>query len=265
VKVRIFLCFLFLVIAETLHAQVLIGPAIGVNHSWISFGDKDNKDIYKVKPVLGYHAGFNLSFRVRKRFFLHSTLLYSTKGKSMTSKYGYDGDFEHKTRYNYLELPIIYTVEFRTKLKGGKEFKWYFGVGPNVSYWLGGKGTIFNGELGEIIPIQDKKYKIAFNKSEDELGANEMGVEDPNRIQLGLNLSAGLVFEPINDRKFMFTVRYEFGHSYLSRESSGQFSDLAYTDDLKTQNRGFRATLAYLIDLRTDQRKRGKSTFKHKK
>ena len=263
-KVKTFLLFLFTVFAQTLSAQVLIGPTVGVNYSWVSFGDKDNKAIYKVNPVPGYSAGFNLSFRVRKRFFLHSSIIYSTKGKNIEGKN--DPDLRNKMTYNYLELPILYTVEFKTKLKGNKEFKWYFGAGPNVSYWLGGKGTFFNSELGEKIPVQEKKYKIAFNKTKDQIGDDEMGVEQPNRVQLGLNLSAGLVFQPIQDQQFMLTVRYELGHSYLSRTKDGTLTEtVLYKDDLQVRNQGFRVSLAYLIDLRTDQRKKGKSTYDRKR
>lgn len=265
-KIRVFLFFLLTVIVEAADAQILIGPTAGVNYSWISFGDKDKKDIYRVKPVLGYHAGFNLSFKVQKRFFLHSSFIYSTKGKIIEGKEGSDKQLKFTARYNYIELPIMYTVEFKRALKAGKEFKWYFGFGPNVSYWLGGKGTFFNSEIAEQIPANEMRYRIAFNKSEEELAPNEVGVQKPNRIQLGLNLSAGLVFEPLPHRQFMLTARYEFGHSYLSRTSEGIIREsVLYRDDLQTRNRGFRVSLAYLIDLRTDQRKRGKSTFKIRK
>ncbi len=264
-KVKAFLIFLFIVFVDTAVAQVLVGPTVGVNYSWVTFGDKDQKETYRVKPVIGYSAGFNLSFRVRKRFFLHSSFIYSTKGKIIEAKEE-SQMLSNKVIYRYLELPLLYTVEFRTKLKGGKEFKWYFGAGPNISYWLGGKGTFFNSELAEKIPAEDINYRISFGKTEFEISENEMGVERPNRIQLGLNLSAGLVFQPMYNQQFMLTVRYELGHSYLSRTKDGSLYSIGqYNDDLQVRNQGFRISLAYLIDLRTDQRKRGKSTFKHKK
>jgi hypothetical protein len=261
VKVRLLLIFLFLGFTEVSFAQVLIGPSVGINYSWTTFDDKDNKALYKVTPVIGYHAGFNFSFRVRKRFFLHSSLIYSTKGKLVEGRPNSDPDLRNKVVYKYIELPILYTVEFKMKAKDNREFKVYLGAGPNLSYWLGGRGTFYNGEIGEEIYEGERKYKIAFGKNFEETDKSHMGVKEANRLQLGLNLSAGFVFEPIQHQEFMLTFRYELGHSFLSRTSDGTFGNiLTYQDDLQTRNQGFRISLAYLIDLKTDQRKRGKST-----
>jgi hypothetical protein len=50
------------------------------------------------------------------------------------------------------------------------------------------------------------------------------------------------------------------GHSFLG-ESNGVFPAATdYTDALSARNSGIRLSFAYLIDLKTDQRKKGKST-----
>ena len=93
----------------------------------------------------------------------------------------------------------------------------------------------------------------------------EMNVENPNRVQLGLIFSAGVIFEPTGLNKFMFTVRYELGHSYYSPDSDGEFGldgVLYYKDDLQVRNQGLALSLFYFIDLKTDQKNRGKSTLK---
>jgi len=259
VNVRILLIFLFSLTSGASLAQVLTGPSVGVNYSWITFGDKDYNNYYTVKPVLGYHAGVNLSFRVRKRFFLHSSIIYSTKGKIIEGKV--DTDLRNKVINNYIELPILYTVEFKMKLKGNKEYKIYLGAGPNISYWLGGKGTFYNSELHEAF-LGPRDYKIVFNKNFNQVNDHEMGVVSPNRLQLGLNLSAGLIFEPIQHREFMLTFRYELGHTYASKSTEGgALADVTlYTDNTQVRNQGFRVSLSYLIDLKTDQRKKGRST-----
>lgn len=256
------LVLLLLIISLSSKAQVLVGPIFGPQISWVSFDDKDNARRYKQTPVLGFHAGANLSFRVQKRFFLHTALLYSEKGKQLERKN--DNMFENKAKYKYIEMPLAYTVEFITKTGTNRQFKWYLGLGPNISYLLSGKGTLSSSELDEIL-INPIKYKMAFEKSEDEVANNEMAVQDPNRLQLGLNLSSGLVFEPLGLGKIMLTFRYEFGHSFFSKDGRGiltQSND--YVDDLKVRNQGFRLSAAYLIDLKTDQKKKGKSTIRKK-
>ena len=237
-----------------------MGPQV----SWSSFDNKDYRDQYQVKPVWGYHAGFNVSFRVQKRFFLHSSFLYSQKGKIIEGKD--DPHLRNEVKYNYLELPILYTVEFKSKIGNGKEFKWYFGAGPNISYWLGGKGTIVNSEIKEqALTTDNVGYRLVFNKDNNDVADNQMNVEDANRLQLGLNLSAGTVFEPFGYQKIMLTVRYELGHTFLSKTGYGVFPITGeYKDVLRARNNGLRISLAYLIDLKIDQRKKGKSTIKKK-
>lgn len=237
--------------------QLLVGPEVGVNYSWTSFRDDDLRERFGMKPVPGFHAGGHLAFRVRNRFFLHTSLLYATKGRVLTGKF--DSALKNASTYSYIDMPINYTVDFRGKIKG-KEFKYFVGIGPNVSYWLGGKGKIYNSELEEN--NQDQfSYKIKFGSSGDEdQPSNRLSVENSNRLQLGLNFIAGMVFEPLPKQRFMATMRYELGHSHLAK-SDGKFSGMYFEEPLKSRNKGFRISIAYLIDLKTEERKKGKSTI----
>lgn len=255
-------CIFLLVSVQFISAQILVGPAVGGQYSWMSFDEKDYKDLYNVKPVWGFHAGANLSFLVHNRFFLHTSVLYSVKGKIIEGNE--DERLRNEVRYRYVDIPILYTVDFKAKLGGTKQFKYYLGLGPNLSYWLGGKGKISSSDLIEL-QINEQDYKIAFGKDINQISSDEMGIPDPNRIQLGLNLAAGAIFEPFGYQKVMLTFRYELGHSFFSRTSNGIFKDTYYQDILQSRNQGFRITLAYLVDLRVEDRKKGKSTIKPKK
>jgi hypothetical protein len=262
VKLKAPICLVFLFFSAASSAQILIGPTAGPQISWVSFDDKDYKDTASVEPHVGFHAGFNLSFRVRKRFFLHSSFVYSTKGRTIKGKL--DDNLKDKTRFSFLELPIMYTYEIKTHVGPNKEFKWYFGVGPNISYWLGGKGTVNSSSVNEdhTEPID---YKIVFDKDPATVTSDQLNVVDPNRIQLGLNLSAGFVFEPMGNQKFMLTIRYEMGHSWLSKNRAVFPGVNDYKAQLQARNNGFRFSIAYLIDLKTEERKKGKSTINKKK
>jgi Outer membrane protein beta-barrel domain len=244
-------------------AQILIGPVVGPQLGWVSFEDKDQKKLYTRTPVAGFHAGMGISFRVHKRFFLNGALLYSTKGKNLTGT----GDelLKFKSRYRYIDLPMAYTVEFKSNVSKTKAYKWYFGMGPHVSYWLSGKGSLENTQLSEIL-VNRIDYKIVYNQEPGEFEDNQMNVPDPNRLQLGLNLSAGFVFEPLGYQKMMVNIRYEAGHSLFSRSGEGKFNlTNEYTDNLFTRNQGFRLSFAYLIDLKNEEKKKGKSTIDKKR
>jgi len=238
-------------------AQVLVGPVVGGNYSWASFADKDLKDTYKTSGVFGFHAGGQLSFRVKKRFFLHTQVVYSTKGRKLTADDG--GQFASSVKYNFIEMPIVYSIDFKVKTNNSREFKYFLGVGPNISYWLGGNGSITDGYLKES-NIDKLHYKIAFKSDDEPQSDNEMMVTEPNRFQLGLNAAAGLVFEPADRQRVMVTFRYELGHTNLAR-SAGTLNQTFYQDPLQSRNQGFRLSVAYLYDLKTADRNKGKSTI----
>ncbi len=249
------LAFLLSILITSAFSQILVGPVGGINYSWTSFSNKDLKDAYRTTPVVGFHVGGHLSFKVQKRFFLHTSLLYSSKGRHLDGKL--DTKLNSTARYNYIEMPISYTVDFKAKIGRSKEFKYFMGIGPNISYLLGGKGTLYNSDLEEI-NSPELSYRMVFKKAPEDQAADEMNVVDPNRFQLGLNLVAGLVLEPANRQRIMVSVRYELGHTYISK-TDGVFLDTYFEDPLRSRNQGFRISLAYLIDLKVEERKKGKS------
>lgn len=244
-------------------AQVLIGPVVGPQVSWVSFDRKESKNLYRQTPVYGFHAGVGLSFRVHKRFFLHSAFLYSTKGKKLEGTQ--DALLNFRSNYHYIDVPLVYTVEFLHKVGKTKQYKFFFGIGPNVSYWLGGKGYLENTQLSEIL-VNHIDYKIVYDKADNDYTESQMNVRGANRLQLGLNIAAGFVFEPLGYQKVMLTVRYEAGHSFLSPDEPGTFRQTnEFKDDLRVRIQGLRVSASYLFDLKTDERKKGKSTINKKK
>ncbi len=264
-KVPLFVLGLLLSGVSGAYAQVYVGPIAGGQYSWSRFDESSHYDSYDVKGHWGWHAGANFSMKVRNRFFLYTSLLYSTKGRTVEGLQ--DRMLTNKVRYDYLEMPIIYAVDFRARLDNGKEFKYFLGIGPNVSYWLGGKGTLYNSDLAESADFGDRQldYTIAFREEDSEPRMNEMNVVEPNRVQLGLNFATGFVVEPLPRQRILVLLRYELGHSFLSRTSNGTFVPTYYEDVLQARNNGIRLSLSYMIDLKIEDRKRGKSTVKPNK
>jgi hypothetical protein len=251
-------------------AQVLVGPVVGTQYNFGAYDNKDYKDLYSVRYGLNYHAGLSVALRVQKTFFLQTTILYNQRKKVMEGKL--DPLFYHEVKNQFIDIPILFTKEVKAKLGADKYYKWYLGFGPNISYWLGGKGELMNSELNEneISPPDYKiEYTVAFNKDPEVPSPEEMIVQKPNRYQLGLNFSAGVIFEPENLNKFMVTARYQMGHTFMSQESKGVFGypgQLYYEDDLRIRNHSLSLSLYYFIDLKTSERKKGASTIKpHKK
>lgn len=250
-------------------AQILLGPTAGVHMGWVNFNNKDNRELYTSRPSVGFHAGGSLAFRMKSKVFLQTSVLYAQKEKNLVGRK--DKMLHNKARYSYIDMPISFTKEVKMRIGKSKYYNLYFGAGPTIGYWLGGRGRLTASDLNENLinpPDYKLKYKVKFDNSPGEIPLGTMNVKDANRFQLGLNFAAGVVFEPITAQKVMFTVRYELGHSYFSQYEDGDFGlagVLFYEEDMQARNQSIGCSLFYFIDLKTEERNKGRSTSKIRK
>jgi hypothetical protein len=241
--------------------QILVGPVAGGGSSWVSFHDSDSRQMYKQTPVPTFHFGAAVSFQVRKNFYMHTAALYSRKGENLGSNT--DVSLKQKEIYHFIEVPIVFAREFKIDLGKNKIVKWYVGIGPNISYWLNGRGSLINNQLLEN-GFPPANYKIDF-RSSDNPDPSKVYIPDANRFQLGLNIATGWVFEPVGLQKIYFNVRYEIGNTYISKSGYESFYNLGlneYHGDMQARIMGLKASISYLIDLKTSERKKGKSSSK---
>ncbi|ELR72548.1 hypothetical protein C900_01222 [Fulvivirga imtechensis AK7] len=260
-KIIIFSGLFFLATVQS-EAQLLIGPRIGGQVSWITLDDKDLKDEYEyeIEPLIGYHGGFTVAFQVQKRFYLETNLLYSRKGKVIKGT----GDQLLKLRSinHFVELPIIYRMDFKAKIGGSREFKWFVGVGPNISYWWRGNGILESDDLAEN-GIMELEYDVQFggNYLEEELGT--LVVTEPNRLQLGINFATGVMLEPLTGHLIVIDLRFELGHSFQSKNDFAHFAeDMQFSEPVRSRNMALRLGVSYLFDTKVSERKKGKSNIK---
>lgn len=271
VSMRYFLTTVILVIGLSLkpQAQVLIGPVVGGQLSWVTFTEKENRRLYGSQPAPTFHAGASISFRMAKQVFLQTSILYNQKSKKLNGRL--DPLFSNKARMNFIDMPISFTKEVKMRFGRMKYYNLYFGAGPTVSYWLGGRGRLTASDLNENTinpPNYDLPYTIKFdNTPDEEIPFGTLNIVEANRLQLGLNFTAGIVFEPMRAQKFMFTIRYEAGHSYFAPDNDGDYGlegTLFYEDDMQSRPQAVGFSLFYFIDLKTEDRNKGKSTSKIK-
>jgi hypothetical protein len=248
-------------------AQVVsAGLKGGFNLSWTRSDDVDFRKAYSTHPVPGFSAGAVFSIEIKKRYSLHTEFLYSTKGRIVTG----DLALRDEVTYQYIEIPLIYQIHFKGRLgsKSTRQFQWYAGIGPNFSYWLGGKGTITHFEITDH-DVPEIPYTLRFGERPPE-EAGESGlvyIRDAHRIQLGINIGGGVWVEPMNNRKIMVDLRFELGHSWLAgAESADYVFPQTYSKNLQARNLGFRLSLMYLLQTNLDKkvRNKGKSNLKQK-
>ncbi len=253
---------LVLFVSVDLNAQNTKGPSTrvenlifqygvkgGLQYSWTRLDDPTQQGVVSSHPIPGFNIGLVAAFEVKQRYFLHTELLYSTKGKNVQGIT--DASLQNRVIYRYIDLPMLYNIQFKKTLNSAtlKQFKWYIGAGPIFSYWLGGSGTINNSELEENgLPAID--YKLKFGSRGDDLREiNTVYVSDANRLQVGFNLGGGILLEPVSGRKIMVDVRLEIGHSWLGKKNSTDYVlPATYKDNLQSSNMGLRLSCAYLFE-----------------
>lgn len=141
-----------------------------------------------------------------------------------------------------------------------KEFKWCAGIGPNFSYWLGGKGAITHFEITDH-DVPEIRYEIRFGERPPEYtGESEfVFVREARRIQLGINIGGGVVVEPMDNRKVVVDLRFELGHSWLGgAESADYVFPTTYSTNMQARNLGLRLSVMYLLQANLDKKERNK-------
>lgn len=225
-------------------AQVHIGPKVGARMNWLTY-DEFDKEAFTKQPFFSYSAGVTMDFKVKKRFSLQLDVMYSRQGKKI--KGIADPTLENTGIYHYLNTPIIYKIDFYEAI-WDRQFKWFLGVGPNVNFWLKGNGRLSSVELYES-NIDELEYEILFEPYQEQAGSGNLYVGEPNRVQVGLVLAAGVVFEPAAGKSIYVDLRYEWGHSYLAKDSVVFQDVIAYEDNLRASNHGIQLSVCYVFDI----------------
>jgi len=212
---------------------------------------------------LGYSAGAVLSFKVKNRYFLHTEYLYTLRSKSLKGKL--DPYLKDKTTYHYFEVPIMFTMQFKGKLGKSREFKWFMGVGPNISYLIGGKGRLQSGVLIES-NLPEINYKIKYGTRAERDRPQDIYYTNGNRVQFGINLGTGMIIEPARNHRAIIDVRYTFDQTMVGKAHADYLLPPDYRDNLRFRNRGLKVSVMYLLEYNISKKSRhkGKSTIKHR-
>lgn len=208
-----------------------------------AFQDQHQSDYH-----IGGNIGAAITFPVMAPFSLHAELLYTMKGKSLTIP---DASIENTARYSYIEMPIMMRIEI------WPQEAVFLGIGPNLSYWVGGTGKLDDLET----PAEFTKYDIYFG---DNGNPDDLRVTDPNRLQLGLLFGIGKRFELQDDRKLIIEMRFEMGHSFLGTEDGAYLESLDFNDNLESKYRLLSLNLGYFWSFHKKSKRKRSSTYKAK-
>ncbi len=188
------------------------------------------------KYGLGYHAGLVVNAKVNDLISLQSEILFNQVTKRLK---GIDNDEFNQEKYKFITVPLLLRV---SKKLGYHQI--YFNAGPNISYWVGGKGRLRTGELAEY-KLDELAYTISFDLEKDN--ESVMVVSHPNRILLGLDVGIGGML-PMGKSHLMLDLRYTLGHTNMAKPETTYIGIPGFKDDLNYSNQVLSLSCAYLID-----------------
>lgn len=252
---------LFVLIALSTNGQVIrAGVKAGVQMNWVSHDNAGFTDTVSVKATPGFNVGAVVSFKVKDRYFLHTEYLFSQRGKTVQGRL--DPTLKDHVTYNYIEIPALFTMHFKGSVGGGRDFKWYIGAGPDVSYLLSAHGTVEGSDLADYNIVLD--YKVDFHKRENRDYPEVIHYDKANRFLFGLNIGTGLLLEPGGNHKVMLDFRYTVDQSRIGKGRADFLIPTDYRDDLRARFKGVKFSIIYLLESNSSKqiRNKGKSTIK---
>jgi hypothetical protein len=234
--------------AQNFYLGVRGGPLLG----WQSFGDKyDKKTFEKVPPVFGYYGGGVVGFPLNKNYTFQAEAGFSQKGRKLVYSTSEGGaHIEHKATYHFIDLSMMLRKDFPLRINKNIPYRCFFNVGPNINYWLSGKGV-----------IQDRyEYDVVFHKKNDGNFKN-MYLTDINRWLFGIDFGVGFAAPLRNNTRLITELRFTSGHTFYGpRDNNKSIEILNFEDNLRANQKVLSLTVTYVLDLNVQKLKTGHST-----
>lgn len=228
------------------------GPLV----SWPVFSEPDLRQEFSALPVGGFNVAGLINFSLKNSYSFQSEFGFSQMGRKLSFN---DDTWTNSSTYKFLDFSALLRRTFKLNVGENIPANWYFNIGPNVKYWMSGKGKIAS--LG---PPQT--YTIVFDGS--PMGEyDKLFYNDVNRWIFGLDLGLGVNLGTLRGQQVMGELRFMYGHTHLGNKESvtaQSINLLGYNDSLLSNLKVLSFSLAYTLDFYTGQSKMGKSTEKEK-
>lgn len=225
--------------AATASAQIGIGLRGGILTTSASFDDDDSStEVFDEENVTGYTIGIPIEIAVSNVFSLQPEVNFQRRGTSVLNRFdSEDGQPLSQSidrDINFLEIPVLVKLGYTTE-----SFTVAAVAGPSWSYALGGTTS-----AGNVVDDADAIFGDAVEGEYDI----DFDREGYNRSQWGghVGLQGGI---PAGPGKIILDARYQFAFTNLNDGDDDIETDFGNTDTYDTRERGFSATLGYMITL----------------
>ena len=259
-RLKLFIIVILVITSSSLSAQIYWGPKGSLQTYKTSFFDKEVKDTLDSKFRIGFTLGGFVNVPLKDHYSLTAELSYVRRGrKNIISVDGQE--LTHISQYNFLELPMMLRREFEVVIKENMRSAWYLEVGPNISYWMGGKGKFTKGAARPF------SYDLKFG-SPDATTDDVMFIQGANRFMFGLEVGAGINLQTRGMESVGIEFRYTHGQTFLGKKNSkvtlsNEF--LTFRDNIKSNYRVIGINVCYNFMLNVREFKKGASVSDKRK
>jgi hypothetical protein len=252
-------CLVWFSFPTVVYSQIMAGPKLGINLSSVDYRDSKYYDGFNVLPVPGFNVGGVANIRVNDIFSLQTEIFYSREGKAI---YGINKDFQnHLATYHFLRFPILFRYTLNAPAFNSR---FYVNIGPNISRWLGGSGSVKALDFQDVFQDSRLEYIIRFSPGDLTYDKVDLFMESPIKWHLGMDFGGGYIYDLSKKHKFFIDFRYLYGHSFYGRDTDITFTLEDYSDTFQSSPQVFSVSFGYIYDIDLFAWAKGKSTLKVK-
>ena len=248
------LSFVFIVIAgQFVNAQKFsLGVKAGPLLTTSSYGNRVSNSDFDPTIKFGYYGAGIVSFPLKDNYDCVIEGGFSRKTRELLIS---DGNIRNSAHNNFFDGVLLLRKSFRMNIAPNIPGNWFVDIGPHISYWMGGKGTIGS------VDSEGKPYNIVFSDTFDIGDFNSMFLINANRWLFGLDIGVGFN-APITQRARLLTeLRFTWGHTFYGRrDSEVYYSWVEFEDSLLANERILALTISYIWDVDLQARKKGHSS-----
>jgi hypothetical protein len=226
-----------------------LGVRAGASRTWSVFGDREDRSEFYHNGVNGFSGGGFIQFPLKKDYSCQIEAGYSHRGRKISAK---DDSIPNQAVYRFADAALILRKSFNLHFIKNVPSKFYAGLGPQVSYWLSGKGLLNDDERFAYTLVFNKPYSNEFDA--------KMYLNDVNRWLFGINLCLGFEAPVKSTQRIAGEIRFTSGHTFYGAKNSANYFALGFKDNLRSNEKTLAFLMTYTFDFDLQRAKTGKST-----
>ena len=251
---RYFILAICLVLFNISEAQFKFGPKLGLHPYTQSYQKLEFREQFNPKIKLGILAGASISVPLLRGTELRLDPAYTMRGRKIFVE---QNGWTINEIHHFIEMPVQLIFEREGKTHQVGPFKqigplnWYFGIGPNMSYFLGGSGIL-------EAQVLKNPYTISFGGHESDPGY--ITFSDMNRFLWGLDFSFGAMSTLGNGTNLVTDLKFTYGHTQLGAPTGSNMPILDFSDNLAFRYQLISLSVSYWYKIDFMKARQGKTT-----